>query len=647
MFGNIFKKNKKSDFFEIEPHEIFLDELAQKKEKEYGISEKKFEVPLSQTKLKIFYIGFVILVVFLFSKTINLGIAKGDYYSELAQDNCHNVGFFNSVRGVIYDSKMNQMVFNRTSYDLILDRKNLPGDETRKAIIAGVAEILKEKPQDLLKKIEEWEFDFVLIKENLDHDNLVLLKTKIKDLKGFEIKENTVREYKDTSFFSHLLGFTGKINPQELKELKEYSVSDYIGKQGLEKFYEETLRGIPGRVLVERDAKGNKISENLISEAKTGDSLVLWLDSELQKKIEEALKASLDRVGSKRGVAIAMDPNTGGILSLVSLPNFDNNLFSQGISVEDLKKLNENPNYPLFNRAIAGGYPVGSTIKPLMASAALQEKIISPDQNILCQGSISIPNPYDPEHPSVFLDWATHGWTDLRKAIAQSCNVYFYTIGGGYQSQPGLGVERIKKYLQLFGWGKETGVDIAGEIPGLLPDPAWKENYFKDPQKKIWRIGDTYHLSIGQGDIFVTPLQVVMAFSAIANNGKLYQPLAVKEIIEGSSDSSKIVKKMEPKIIRENFINSDNLKIVREGMREGVIYGSSVLLNDLPVKAASKTGTAQTSRDEVYHNWVTVFAPYDNPQIVLTVLIEDVQGMQYAALPVAKEILNWYFARTP
>ncbi|MCX6764162.1 MAG: penicillin-binding protein 2 [Candidatus Nealsonbacteria bacterium] len=646
MFGNIFKKNRKSDFLEIEPHEIFLDELAQKKEREYGISEKKFEVPLSQTKLKIFYIGFVILVAFLFYKTLNFGIVKGDYYSQLAQDNCHNVGFFNPVRGVVYDSKMNQMVFNRTSYDLVLDRKNLPQYQTKKTIVAGVAEILKEKPQDLLKKIEEGEFDFVLIKENLDHDNLVLLKTKIKDFKGFEIKENTVREYKDASLFSHLLGFTGKISPEELKDLKEYSITDYIGKQGLEKFYEETLRGVPGRVLVERDAVGNKVSENLITEAQTGDSLVLWLDSELQKKAEEALKASLDRVGSKRGVVIAMDPNNGGILSLVSLPSFDNNLFSQGISAQDLKKLNDNPNYPLFNRAIAGGYPVGSSIKPLTASAALQEKIISPDKEVECKGGISIPNPFDPEHPSVFLDWETHGWTDLRKAIAQSCNVYFYTIGGGYQSQPGLGVERIKKYLQLFGWGNKTGVDIAGEIPGLLPDPAWKENYFQDDsQKKIWRIGDTYHLSIGQGDISVTPLQVVMAFSAIANGGKLYQPLTVKEIIKGSADSSKIVKTMEPKIIRENFIEPENLKIVREGMREGVIYGSSVLLNDLPVKAASKTGTAQTSRDEVYHNWVTVFAPYDNPRIVLTVLIEDVEGMQYAALPVAKDILNWYFTR--
>jgi penicillin-binding protein 2 len=647
MFGNIFKKHKKTDFFEIEPHEIFLDELAQKKEKEYGISEKKFEVPLPQIKLKIFYIGFVLLVIFLFSKALNLGIVKGDYYSDLAQENSHNVSFSNPVRGVIYDSKMNQLVFNKTSYDLILDRKNFPQDEKRWVIISGISEILKEKPQDLAKRIDESEFDIVLIKENLDQESLVLLKTKIRDLIGFEIKENTVREYKDAFSFAHLMGFTGRINSEELKTFKDYSVSDYIGKQSLEKFYEETLRGDPGRVLVERDAIGNKISEKVIAEPKTGGSLVLWLDSDLQKKVEEALQASLDRVGSKKGVAVAMDPNNGGILALVSLPSFDNNLFSQGISAQDLKKLNDNLNHPLFNRAISGGYPVGSTIKPLMASAALQEKVISPNKSILCQGGISIPNPYDPEHPSTFLDWATHGWTDIRKAIAESCNVFFYTVGGGYGDVKGLGVERIKKYLQLFGWGKETGVDLSGEVSGLIPDPAWKENYFQDPQKKIWRIGDTYHMSIGQGDLSVTPLQVAMAFSSIANGGKLYQPLIVKEIVEGSSGSFKTIKKTESKIIRENFIDPENLKVVREGMRQGVMSGSSVLLNDLPVKVASKTGTAQTSRNEVYQNWVNVFAPYDNPQIVLIVLIEDVQGMQFAALPVAKDVLNWYFTRTP
>lgn len=631
---------------EIEPHEVFLDRLAQKKEKDFGISEKKFEIPLSQKKLRILSFFFLFLVIFIFGKTFQIQIIEGKKFSELAERNKQRLNIAQPVRGVIYDSSMKQLVFNRSSYDLILDIKELPyPQKERSNIIDGISGLIAQDSQEVTKKINESEFDIVLIKENLDHETLVLLETKIKDFPGFKIKENTVREYQDGQIFSHIIGFTGKIESPEFKELENYSITDYIGKQGLEKSYEETLRGEPGRILIEKDAFGNKISEEVFSQTQAGQSLVLYLDSQLQVKLTEALQAGIERVGSSRGAAVVLDPNTGGVLAMVSLPNFDNNLFSQGIKPEELEKLNKDQNFPLFNRIISGTYHVGSTIKPLMASAALQEKIISPEKNILCQGLISVPNPFFPDEPSLFLDWETHGWINLRQAIARSCNVYFYTIGGGYGDVKGLGVERIKKYLELFGWGEETGIDLLSEATGRIPDPEWKESYFEDPQKKIWRIGDTYHLSIGQGDIAVSPLQVVTAFASIANGGTLYQPQVVKEIVSGSAESPEIIKKFEPEIIRDNFIDADNLKIVREGMREGVIYGSSIALKDLPVKAASKTGTAETPREEIYHNWVTVFAPYDNPQIVLTVVIEDVQGVQFAALPVAREVLNWYFSQ--
>lgn len=645
MFWKNIKKIKKFGK-EIEPQEVFLDKLAQKREQEFGISEKKFEVPLSQKKLKVFYLIFLVLAIFLFGKTIHFQIIRGEELSNLAKKNKQGLYLVQPTRGVIYDNSMNQLVFNESSYDLILDIKELPfsGREELK-IIAEISELISEDPLELREKIKESEFDIVLIRENLDHETLILLETKIKDFPGFKIKENTVRDYRESQEFAHLIGFTGKIDSQEFKDLENYSITDYIGKQGLEKFYEEVLRGEPGKILIQRDALGNKVSEEVFSLPQTGESLVLWLDSGLQKKLTEALKNSMERVGSKKAAAVAIDPNTGGVLALVSLPSFDNSLFSQGISQEDFQEIIEDPCEPLFNRVISGEYPVGSTIKPLIAASALQEEIISPQKNVLCQGEISVPNPFFPEEPSIFLDWKTHGWTDLRKAIAESCNVYFYRLGGGYQDFKGLGVERIKKYLQLFGWGKETGIDIPSECTGRIPDPEWKENYFEDYQQKIWRIGDTYHLSIGQGDISVTPLQVGVAFSAVANGGTLYQPQMVKEVINGSADSLEIVRKFEPKVIREDFIDSKNLKITREGMREGVIYGSSIALKDLPVKAASKTGTAQTPVEDFYHNWVTVFAPYENPQIVLTVVIEDVEGMQFAALPVARDALGWYFSQ--
>jgi len=640
-----FKKIKKFGK-EIEPHEVFLDKLAQRKEQEFGASERKFEVPLSQTKLRVFYILFLLLVVFLLTKTLQYQIIKGEELSSLADKNKQGLYLVQPNRGVIYDSSMKQLVFNESSYDLIVDIKKLPYSEREKTrMVTEFSKLIGEDSLELREKIKESEFDIVIIRENLDHESLILLETKIGNFPGLEIRENRIRDYQDGQLFAHLLGFTGKISSQEFKDLDNYLITDYIGKQGIEKYYEGVLRGKPGEILVEKDALGNKVSEEVFSLPEAGESLVLWLDSGLQQKLTEALQANIERVGAKRAAAVAMNPKTGGVLALVSLPGFDNNLFSQGISPEDFQGINEDPNQPLFNRVVSGGYAVGSTIKPLIAASALEEGIISSQKNILCQGEISIPNPYFPDEPSVFLDWKTHGWVDLRKAIAESCNVYFYILGGGYQDQEGLGVERIKKYLELFGWGKETGVDIAGESAGRIPDPEWKENYFEDYQQKIWRIGDTYHLAIGQGDIVVTPLQVVTAFSALANGGTLYQPQIVKEIINGSANSSEVIKGFEPKIIREGFIDAENLKMVREGMREGVLYGSSIALQDLPVKAASKTGTAETPKEEHYHHWVTVFAPYEDPEIVLTVVIEDVKEIQFAALPVAREALGWYFSQ--
>ena len=350
---------------------------------------------------------------------------------------------------------------------------------------------------------------------------------------------------------------------------------------------------------------------------------------------------------------MALDPNTGGVLALVSLPTFDNNLFNKGTDPEILEKILTDPLKPLFNRVISGQYPVGSTIKPLIAIAALQEKIISPFKKINCQGKIVVPHKYNPEIVYEYRDWTVHGPTDLKKAIAESCNVYFYTIGGGYGDQEGLGPTRIKKYLKLFGWGQKTKIDLVGETQGFLPDPEWKKSYFKNPIDKIWRDGDTYNLSIGQGYISISPLQVALAFSAIANGGTLYKPQIVQKIIEGSIDSPKIVKEFKPEILRQNFIDPKNLQIVREGMRWAVTgfnspHASATLLNDLPVKVAAKTGTAEVWKkgERFYHTWITVFAPYEKPEIVLTIMMEDVKGLsQLTVLPVAKEILSWYFAR--
>jgi len=624
---------------DIEPQEILLDSLAKKKEEEISVSEKKFEVPLSKKNLLGFFIFSLILILILFGKTFQLQFIEGEKYLALAEGNKFKLYQIKAERGVIYDKNFKQLVENLPSFDLICQKANLPQiDSEKKKIFKEIASILNKNLEDVEEKILESENSTVLISENIPHQTLILLEVRIEEFPGFQIRINTVRDYKDGKSFSHLIGYTGKISAEELKLSDEYSIFDWTGREGLEKSYEEILREKPGKLRAEKDVQGNIISQEIISLPESGNSLVLWLDSDLQKKIEEELNSNLERVGAKGGAAVALDPKTGGVLALISLPSFDNNLFRKGTDPQTFSSIFDDPKKPLFNRAISGGYLVGSTIKPLIALAGLEEKLISPKKEIDCRGQITVPHKYNPEIVYRYEDWKVHGLTDLRKALAESCNVYFYTLGGGYKEQEGLGPTRIKKYLEIFGWGEKTGIDIPGEYNGFIPDPSWKRTV----KKEGWWDGDTYNLSIGQGDILVTPLQVTAAFSAIANGGKIFQPQIVQKIVDSQKN---LIEEKKSKVIRELPVDSKNFQIVKEGMREAVIYGTATLLNNLPVKAAAKTGTAETVKRGYYHNWVTVFAPYDDPQIVLTIVLEDVKGSLGAAIPVAKNILEWYFSQ--
>ncbi|MDO8436428.1 MAG: penicillin-binding protein 2 [bacterium] len=648
------RRVKLSQDSEIEPHEVLLDSLYQKREKESGFSGRKLEVPLLQKVLRGFFIFCFLIISALFIKTFQLQIIDGKKYLALAGDNKFITQQLQAERGVIYDRNLEQLVFNQPSFDLLLNVNLLPKSEDAKTnVLKEVAAALKKDVKDLEQKIKDENDGEILVAENLDHETLVLLESKINDLTGFQVKNNHIRYYKDSNVFSHLVGYTGKINNEEIKANPEvYAMSDYVGRTGVENFYEDSLRKNSGKMRVEKDVRGNVVAKEISQFPESGKSLVLWLDAGLQRKAQEELEKVLANIGGKKAVIVALDPNTGGVLALVSLPSFDNNLFQKGADQKALKTLLEDPllTQPLFNRAISGGYLVGSTIKPLIASAALQEKIINPDKKINAGAYIEIPNRYDPEITYRFKDWAVHGWTDLRKAIAESSNYYFYTIGGGYQDQQGLGPTRIKKYLEFFGWSEKTGIDLAGETAGFIPNKDWK----KIKMNEGWWDGDTYNLSIGQGFIQITPIEVARAFAAIANGGKLLSPQVVQKIVDTSesrisTSSLKIIKEMTPKIVRENFIDPQNLQIVREGMRQAVTgqnspLASSISLNSLPVSSAAKTGTAELGGNR-YNNWVTVFAPYEKPEIVLTVMIENIQGVQAAALPVAKAVLEWYFSK--
>lgn len=627
----------------IEPQEVLLDNLAKNKEEELGISEKKLEVPLSSKILRGFYYTSIAILLVLFAYTFYFQVIKANQYSALSKNNSQRIIYSRIERGVIYDNNLEQLVFNNPIFDLVLDKRDLPEDTGAESkVIDAVSTIIKQNSLDLQKKIDESKTPEILILENIPHEQLVLLEARISEFLGFRIEQNTTRSYKNGSVFSHLIGYMGRINEDELLVNADYSISDYIGKSGIEKFYEETLRGKPGKTIIEKDALGENRKEYVAAIPVSGGNLVLYLDADLQRKAAETLETTMANIGSKAGAVVAIDPNTGGILTMISEPSFDNNLFSGGISTKDWQAIVDNPYKPLLNRVVSGGYVTGSTIKPLMGSAGLQEKTITQNTTIDCRGAITVPSPYDPKTVWTFTDLHVHGITDVRKAIAESCNVFFMTIGGGYGSQKGLGVDLIKKYLNLFGWGEKTNIDFPDEIDGRVPDPSWKKEYFDNKTDQIWYPGDTYNLSIGQGYLSATPLQVVTAFASIANGGKLLEPHVVEKIIDENKNT---IQETQPKIVREGFISPDNLATIRQGMRDAVTYGSSVTLNSLPVKVAAKTGTAQTSNVNKFHNWVTVFAPYDNPKIVITVMIENVPGLQAAVLPVAKEILNWYFTQ--
>jgi len=640
-FSRINKSSKrriKRNEREIYPHDILLDSLARRKK---FFSQKRFEVSLNP-KMIYLICGFFFLTIFLLlSKSFMLQTREQEVLASQAKKNYARTYYELPARGVIYDQYLKQLVFNKASFSLACYKNDLPKNtEDRLKVFAEVSGIVNLSVEKIEERIEGISIDRALIAEDLTPEETMILQSKIDDLPGFYLKETIYRNYISGSDFSHIIGFLGPPTEEELAGGR--SSIDYVGKAGLEKFYEDILGGIPGRTVLEKDALGKEIAFYRLDDPEPGKSLALWLDAELQKKSREALQASLEKSGAKAGLIVAMDPTTGGVLSLVSLPSYDNNIFSQSIDPKEWEEMANNPLNPFWNRVISAAYPTGSTIKPLIAVAGIEEEVIDPDREINCDGSIQIENPWFEDMPWIFRDWTTHERTDMRKAIAVSCNVYFYTIGGGYGQIKGLGPEKMGKYLGLFGWGKRTGIDFPDEREGLIPSKKWKATYFQDEQSQIWLPGDTYNLSIGQGYVSVSPIQVVVSFSAIANGGKLLEPHFVKQVLD---HEGQVIENVGVKIIRQDFVSSESIDIVREGMRDAVIYGSSATLSGLPVTAGAKTGTAQTGRGDYYHNWVTVFAPYDNPEIVITVMIENVPDEQVAALPVAKEVLNWYFSQ--
>lgn len=436
------------------------------------------------------------------------------------------------------------------------------------------------------------------------------------------------RAYKNTAGLANLLGY---VSHPRADESGNYWQKEIFGRDGIESFYNEFLKGENGSRLIETDAKGETVSEGLIKPPKNGQNLTLSIDSRVQEKFYKLISDLAYSVRFKSGAGIIMDVKNGEILAIVSYPEYDSNLLSDGRNIKAINAFISDKRKPFLNRAVSGLYTPGSIVKPYLAIGALTEGIITPFKEILSTGSISIPNPYFPEKYSVFKDWKAHGLVDMRHAIAVSSDVYFYAIGGGYQDQPGLGIEKIEKYARLFGLGTETGIDLPGEMEGIIPNPAWKAENFNGEK---WFLGNTYHTAIGQYGFQVTPIQMTRSIAAIANGGELLVPHVDKKV---PVEAEKID-------INKNFFN-----IVREGMRLGVTEGTAKGLDMWEVSIAAKTGTAELGvSKELVNSWITGFFPYENPRYAFTVVMErGPRGNTLGGVYVMRGLLDWMVANTP
>lgn len=571
----------------------------------------------------------------LLAQLLRLQIAQGSFNRDLAEGNRIRIREISAPRGLVYDSQGTILAKNKASFNLEVYPLDFPKKaEEKKEIYQKLAEITQIPEDEIKEKVTKKGFstyDPIVLKENIDRDTAMILEYKTINLPGVVIAKKPIREYLSISGLGPVIGYVSKITDKDLKEHLDYKPSYEIGREGLESFYEKYLRGNPGILEVEVDSHGRQQRQLSMTNPSPGENLILSLEADLEAKMAQVLAEEVHATDSPGGVAIALNPQNGQILGLASYPTFDNNIFTSNNIDEEYSKLVNDPSKPMFNRAISGTYPSGSIIKPVIASAGLQEGIITENTTINDPGEIKVGN-------WTYPDWKIHGLVDVRKALAVSCNVFFYAVAGGWDKIKGLGIEKLDNYLLKFGFQEKTGIDLPGEAQGNVPSPGWKEKN----KKEMWYLGDTYHLGIGQGDFLITPLQMAMATAAVANGGELLRPQIVNKITDKDGQT---VQDFQKDVKRANFIDSSNLQIVREGMRQAVTSGSATRLDSLPVPVGAKTGTAQFGSEGKTHAWMTAFAPYNNPQIAVVVLIEE-GGEGYAtAGPVVYDILNWYFSR--
>ena len=557
---------------EIAPDEIFLDSSNLPGRNE-GQFEARVVQPVAPTAIFGLGIAFLAVILIFTGRTFHLEVQRGEAYADISRNNRLDRSVVFATRGRIFDRTGRELAWNETQLE------SRVASTTTSATSSTYA----------------------------------------------------LRRYIGFPGLAHILGF---VRYPKADARGMWWREDYAGVSGVELAFNDILGGKNGSRMVETDAHGAISRENIVIPPKNGEDIVLSVDTEVQSKLYALLSSHADRQGFLGGAAVIMDVRTGELLALTSFPEYDNAAFTAGDAVE-VEKASASLRAPLLNRAIAGLYAPGSIVKPIFAAGALAEHLITPEKEIISTGAISIPNPYNPEQPSIFRDWTVHGAVDMRTAIAVSSDEYFYTIGGGYGSQKGLGIEKLDQYARLFGLGNLSGIALWGEEEGVIPTPEWKEAVFgpDDP----WRIGDTYHTAIGQFGFQVTPLQAVRFITAVAS-GKLFVP----HVIASSTPE-----------YRKVGITDADLQVIRDGMRLAVTSArqdATVKVLNIPgIEIAAKTGTAEIgSRNQWMNSWSVGYWPSENPRFAYAVVLEHAPaGTLSGAAPGLRPFFEWLIANKP
>ncbi|HOW53283.1 MAG TPA: penicillin-binding protein 2 [Syntrophorhabdaceae bacterium] len=584
------------------------------------------EEPLS-SKFKWCTLVLVITMTVLLIRLWDLQIMRGSEMRKLSEQNRIRVKKIPAPRGIIFDRTGKVLADTRPSFNIYLTPEDIKDFSQS---VDGLARLLNWDREDVIEKMKAASgmppsFP-IKIKSDIPMDEVARVEAHRVYIPGVSIQIEPKRNYPYGASLAHVLGYVSEISDEELKNKKkhkDYSPGDYIGKYGLERSYENELRGVDGEKRVEVDAIGREVRTLDIIDPIPGHSLHLNLDLELQLTADKALE-------TRKGAAVAVNPKTGGVLVLASRPGFDPNKFASGIIKQDWQKIALDKAHPLQNRAIQGGYPPGSTFKVLVAMKALDLGVINERTTFGCGGGFAYGN-------RVFKCWKKggHGSVAVHRAIVESCDVFFYNVGLR------VGVDRIHELADIVGLGRVTGIDLPNEQKGLIPSTEWKKKRYNQP----WYEGETVSVSIGQGAVWLTPVQLAQLSAFVANDGKNFKPQIVNRIV---STEGKVVKTFEPVVNADPKLKKGVVQIVKDGMRgvvnePGGTAGRSKLQN---VAMSGKTGTAQAGSEKVKlgdHAWFIAYAPAEDASIAMAVLVEHGGHGASAAAPVAKDITETLF----